>query len=128
MAEPYRSLSRAADQVERFNHTSLRAAKNWEFPAHSYSALGSLDRLTRNLAQAVEQAVRPVMHTYEHGRVQLDNGGDADRAVAELLAAQVDALRHAEALARAVARMHGATSPMGLDTRGLAGFDEDGDD
>jgi len=127
MVEPYRSLSRAADQVERFNHTSLRAARNWEFPAHSYSALGSLDRLTRSLRQAVEQSVRPVVHTYEHGRVAIDRGGDADQAVAELLAAQADALTHAEALARAVARMHAATSPMGLDTRGMPEFAEDGE-
>jgi hypothetical protein len=127
MAEPSRSLSKAAEQVRQFNHTSRRAAKNWEFPSHSYSALGNLAHLVRMLPQAIEQAIRPVMHTYEHGRVRIDNGGDADQAVRDLTQALADALANAEALAAAVDRMHSATSPMGLDTTGLPEFGEDGE-
>jgi hypothetical protein len=126
MAEPSRSLSKAAEQVRQFNHSSRSAAKNWEFPSHSYYALGSLAHLVRLLPQALEQAVRPVTHTYEHGRVRIDNGGDADQAVRDLTQALTDALGNAEALATAVARMHAATSPMGLDTTGMPEFDEDG--
>jgi hypothetical protein len=127
MAEPSRSLSKAAEQVRQFNHTSRSAAKNWEFPSHSYSALGNLAHLVRMLPQAIQQATRPVMHTYEHGRVRIDNGGDADQAVRDLAQALADALANAEALATAVDRMHSATSPMGLDTTGLPEFAEDGE-
>lgn len=127
MAEPSRSLSKAAEQVSQFNHTSRSAAKNWEFPGHSYYALGNLAHLVRMLPQAIEQAIRPVMHTYEHGRVRIDNGGDADQAVRDLTQALADALANAEALATAVDRMHSATSPMGLDTTGLPEFGEDGE-
>ncbi|WP_327403871.1 hypothetical protein OG194_29820 [Streptomyces sp. NBC_01288] len=127
MAEPSRSLSKAADQVRQFNHTSRSAAKNWEYPSHSYSALGSLAQLVRMLPQAIEQTIRPVMHTYEHGRVLIDNGGDADQAVRDLTQALSDALSSSEALAVAVDRMHSATSPMGLDITGIPEFAENGD-
>lgn len=127
MAEPSRSLSKAAEQVRQFNHTSHSTAKNWEYPSHSYAALGNLAHLVRMLPQAIEQAVRPVMHTYEHGRVLIDNGGDADQAVRDLTRALADALSSSEAMAAAVDRMHSATSPMGLDTTGLPEFAEDGD-
>jgi hypothetical protein len=128
MIEPTRHLSKAAEQVRQFNHTSCSAAKNWEFPGHSYSALGNLAHLVRTLPQAIEQAIRPVMHTYEHGRVRIDNAGDADQAVRDLIQALNDALTNAEALTVAVDRMHSATSPMGLDTTGLPEFDEEGED
>lgn len=126
--EPARFLSKAAEQVREFNHTSLGAGTNWEYPSHAYSALGNLSQLVRMLPQAIEQAIRPVMHTYEHGRVRIDNGGDADQAVRELQAALADALTGAEVLAVAVDRMHAATSPMGLDTRGIPEFEDDGGD
>lgn len=79
------------------------------------------------LEQAVQQSTRPVMHTYEHGRVRIDNGGDADAKVAELVAAQRDA-EAASALTAAVQRMHNAVSPMGLDTTGISEFENDEDD
>lgn len=122
--EPARILSDAAEQVRAFNHTSMSAAKDWEFPSHSYDALGNLAHLARMLGQAIEQATRPVMRTYEHGRVRIDNDGDPDAKVRELVAAREDAVCAAAALADAVQRMHNATSPMGLDTRGLAEFED----
>lgn len=126
--EPQHSLSRAAEQVRAFNHTSRSAATNWEYPSHSYYALGSLSQLVGMLGQAIEQSIRPVMHTHEHGRVLIDNGGDADAKVVELIAARDDALRAAAALTDAVQRMHSATSPMGLDTTGLPEFEDGGED
>jgi hypothetical protein len=123
--EPARVLSDAAEQVRAFNHTSMSAAKNWEFPSHSYDALGNLAHLARMLGQAIEQATRPAMRTYEHGRIRIDNGGDADAKIRELVKAREDAVRAADALAYAVQQMHNATSPMGLDTRGLPEFEDD---
>ncbi|MEU6222290.1 hypothetical protein [Streptomyces sp. NPDC047042] len=120
-------LSTAAEQVRQFNHTSRAATENWEFPSHSYYALGNLAQLTRMLPQAIEQSIRPVMHTYEHGRVLIDSGGDADQAVRDLVQALNSALAHAGELASAIDRMHAATSPMGLDTAGLPDFHEDGE-
>lgn len=124
MASPARHLSKAAEDVRAFNHASRSAAKDWEFPSHSYSAIGNLSQLVGMLDQAIWQSTYPVRRTYEHGRVRIDNGGDADKKVAELLAAYEDASRAASALTEAVQRMHNATSPMGLDTTGLPGFED----
>ncbi|MGW7359443.1 hypothetical protein ACWGI0_23125 [Streptomyces sp. NPDC054802] len=117
-----RRLSNAAEEIRNFNHTSRAVDRDWEFPSHAYDAIGNLSYLVGMLEQAIDQATRPVMHTYEHGRVLIDNGGDADQKVSELVKARQDAMRAAAALTGAVQRMHNATSPMGLDTRGLPGF------
>jgi hypothetical protein len=122
---PVRHLSDAAEQVRAFNHTSMSAGPDWQFPSHSYDALGNLAYLLRMLPQAIEQAARPAMRTYEHGRIRIDNGGDADQAVRDLKQALSDALNHAEALAWSIDRMHNATSPMGLDTTGMPEFEDD---
>ncbi|MFE1515725.1 hypothetical protein ACFW9I_02650 [[Kitasatospora] papulosa] len=122
---PARHLSDAADGVRAFNHTSSAAARDWEFPSHAYTAVGNLSHLVGMLEQAVHQSTRPVMYTYEHGRVLIENGGDADQKVAELVAAQRDAEAAAAALTAAVQRMHNATSPMGLDTMGIPEFEDD---
>lgn len=127
MTEPYRSLSKAAEQVRAFNHTSQSAKKDWEFPSHSYSALGNLSYLVGMLGQAIVQSTRPAMRVYEHGRLRIDNGGDADQAVTELMNARFEAESAAAALTAAVQRMHNATSAMGLDTTGMPEFDEDGE-
>ncbi|MGW6910275.1 hypothetical protein [Streptomyces sp. NPDC054940] len=124
MPSPARHLSGAAELVREFNHDSRVTRADWEYPSASYSALGALSRLVGMLGQAIEQSIRPVMHTYEHGRVAIDGGGDADKAVTELRVALEDAKEFAAALTDAVNAMHSATSPMGLDTRGLPGFED----
>ncbi|RSN13791.1 hypothetical protein DMH25_08365 [Streptomyces sp. WAC 01325] len=124
--EPGRDASKAADEIRRFNHNSLASGPNWQYPAHSYHALGSLAYLVRMLPQAIEQTVRPAMRTYEHGRLLIDGGRDADEAVRQLQSALTEALASAQALAEAVDRVHSATSPMGLDTRGMPEFEDDG--
>lgn len=125
MTNPVPCLSRAADAVGAFNHASFRVTDNWAYPGHSYSALGSLARLTGRLEQALEHSVRPVMNTYEHGRVEMDDGGDPDAAVTKLLQALADAQTNAAALAEAVRRMHQLTNAMGLDTDGIPEFADD---
>lgn len=120
---PPRHLSDAAEQVRAFNHTSMSAGADWEFPSHSYDALGNLAHLARMLGQAIEQATRPAMRTYEHGLICIDNGGDADAKIRELVKAREDAVRAADTLAYAVQRMYNATSPMGLDTSSLPEFE-----
>jgi hypothetical protein len=122
---PARHLSEAAEAVRTFNHSSRTAAGDWEFPIHSYKALARMSHLVGMLGQALDQSVRPVTRTYEHGRVRIDGNSDADQKVAELLAAREDAVRAATALSEAVSRMHAATSPMGLDTTGLPEFEVD---
>jgi hypothetical protein len=124
MTSPARHLSDAAEGIRAFNHTSRAVDKDWEFPSHAYDAIGNLSHMVGMLEQAIEQATRPVMHTYEHGRVRIDNGGDADQKVRDLVEARRDAVRAAAALTSAVQRMHNATSPMGLDTTGLPGFED----
>lgn len=128
MPEPSRALSQAAEQVRKFNHTSRSATKDWEYPSHSYSALSNLSHMAGMLGQAIVQATLPAMRVYEHGRLLIDNGGDADQAVTELVNARLAAEAAAAALTAAVQRMHNATSRMGLDTTGLPGFDEDGEE
>lgn len=122
---PSRHLSAAAENVRAFNHTSRSVGNDWTYPGHAYNALGSLSHMVGMLEQAVEQSIRPVMYTYEHGRVRIDNGGDPDAKVAELVAAQRDAVAAAAALTAAVQRMHNAVSPMGLDTTGIPEFEDD---
>ncbi|MFJ5954170.1 hypothetical protein [Streptomyces noursei] len=128
MTTPPRHLSDAADAVREFNHVSRHVADDWTFPGHSYDALGNLSYLVGMLEQAIDQSTRPVMRTYEHGRVRIDGGGDADQAIRELVTARDDAMRAAAALTAAVRRMHNATSPMGLDTSGIPEFEDDEDD
>ncbi|MFB8023942.1 hypothetical protein ACFC36_35815 [Streptomyces rubiginosohelvolus] len=125
---PARHLSAAAEGIRAFNHTSGSVGDDWIYPSHAYSGIGNLSYLAGMLEQAVQQSTRPVMYTYEHGRVLIDNGGDADAKVSELVAAQRDAQAAAAALTAAVQRMHNAVSPMGLDTTGIPEFEDDEDD
>jgi len=127
MSEPSRSLSKAAEQVRQFNHDTIAAGEDWQYPPQAYRAIGSLAQLVRMLPQAIEQTMRPVEHTHRAGRVTVDGGGDPARAVAILHAAIYDAANLARDLSVAVDRMHSASSPLGLDTRGLPEFDEDGE-
>ncbi|MFJ4365095.1 hypothetical protein ACIP4S_13180 [Streptomyces chartreusis] len=124
MPTPARHLSGATELLREFNHDSLYTKAEWEYPAASYRALGALSGLVEKLEQAIEQSVRPVMHTYEHGRVRIDGGGDADQAVRHMLAAVDNAKKAAGLLSATVKHLHAITSPMGLDTAGLPGFDD----
>lgn len=128
MAEPISYLSAAAEQIRAFNHTSRSTGVDWQYPSHSYDALGSLSYLVQMLGQVVQQSTVPVTHAYKEGRILIDGGGSANAKVAEMRAAREDAVAAAALLTAAVQRMHNATSPMGLDTTGLPEFeDEDGD-
>jgi hypothetical protein len=128
VSEPNRHLSSAGEQVRAFNHTSRSTGDGWEFPSHSYDALGSLAYLARMLPQALEQATVPAMRVYENGRLLIDGGGDPDEQVVRLRKSLDAALVHAQRLAGAIDGMHSATSPMAVDTTGLPGFDdEDGE-
>ncbi|CBG73103.1 putative membrane protein [Streptomyces scabiei 87.22] len=124
MATPGRTASQAGDLIRQFNHDTINTGDGWQYPPHAYSAIGSLAYLVRMLPQAIEQALRPVEHTHEQGRVLIDGGLDPNKAVTELRAAIGDAVTLAQALSVAVDRMHSAVSPMGLDTRGLPGFED----
>jgi hypothetical protein len=125
---PARHLDAAAEGVRAFNHTSRSAAKDWQFPSDSYSALGNLSYLVQMLGQTVEQSTVPVMNMYEQGRIRVDGNGNADTKFGEMLDALQDARDAAAALTDAVQRMHNATSPMGADTTGMPGFEDDEDD
>jgi hypothetical protein len=122
--EPAHALSQAAESVREFNHATISTGESWQYPGHAYDAIGNLSYLAGMLSQAIEQATRPVMHTHKHGRILIDNGGDSDQKVRELVKARQDAMRAAAALTGAVQRMHNATAPMGLDATGLPGFED----
>ena len=122
MTSPARTMSQAGDLVRAFNHDTISTGDGWQYPPHAYDAIGSLAYLVRMLEQAIEQTMRPVDRTHKQGRVTVDGGGDPEKAVAELRALTGDAATLARALSRAVDDMHSASSPMGLDTRGLPGF------
>lgn len=124
MTTPGRIASQAGDLIRQFNHETITTGDDWQYPPHAYDAIGSLAYLVRMLPQAIEQTMRPVQRTHEQGRVTLDGGGDPDQAVTELRAAVADAATLAQALSMAVDRMHSASSPMGLDTRGLPEFED----
>ncbi|MFH9426397.1 hypothetical protein [Streptomyces sp. NPDC017529] len=121
---PARHLADAAEHVRAFHHASHTTATDWENPGDSYTALGSLTRLTGMLEQAVRQSVWPVLDTFERGRIRIEGGGHPDRAVRELVAARDEAMAAAAALSAAVQRMHTATGPMRLDTSGPEFADE----
>ncbi|WP_155054562.1 hypothetical protein [Streptomyces blattellae] len=123
MTTPARTMSQAGDLVRAFNHDTISTGTDWRFPPHAYDAIGSLAYLVRMLPQALEQTARPVEHTHEQGRVT-DDGGDPDKAVAELRAVTAEAVHLARLLSAAVDRMHSAASPLGLDTRGLPEFED----
>jgi hypothetical protein len=121
---PTHHLAIAGDAVRDFNHLSRSTGDNWQYPGHSYDAVGNLAHLIGMLEQAIEQSIRPVLDTHEHGRVLVDGGGDADQAVRELKAARDDAMRAAGMLTAAVRQMHNTTAPMGLDTTDLPEFED----
>ncbi|MFR0354116.1 hypothetical protein [Streptomyces sediminimaris] len=127
MPGPSRSLSQAADLVRQFNHDTITTGGDWQYPPHAYDAIGSLAYLVGMLPQAIEQTMRPVDRTHQDSRVTVDGGRDPQQAVMQLRAAVTDAVHIARLLSAAVDRMHSAASPLGLDTRGLAEFDEDGE-
>lgn len=127
MSEPARILTDAAGHVRAFNHATITTGPDWQYPSHSYDALGSLAYLLRMLPQAAEQAITPVMHMHGQGRVLIDGGGSPNPAIGALLDARTNAVLAAEMLVAAVDRMHSATAAMGLDTRGLPEF-EGGDE
>lgn len=127
MAGPSRSLSKAADLIRQFNHDTITTGDGWQYPPNAYDAIGSLAYLVRMLPQAIEQTMQPVQRTHDQGRVTIDGGSNPAQAVADLRAAVATAASIARALSTAVDCMHSASSPMGLDTRGLPEFDEDGD-
>jgi len=126
MSEPSRSLSKAAEQVRQFNHDTIATGDDWQYPPQANRAIGSLAQLVRMLPQAIEQTLLPVERTHMDGRVTADSG-DPARAVAILQAAVSNAANLARDLSVALDHMHSAASPLGLDTRGLREFDEDGD-
>lgn len=126
MGEPKCLLSEAAEKVRAFNHASRSTGEGWEYPGDTYQALGSLSYLLRMLPQALEQAVRPAMSAHENGRMVVDGGGDPDEAADRLRNSLEAAIVHAKRLAGAVDGMHSATAPMGFDTTGLPGFDDEG--
>ncbi|MCQ9178560.1 hypothetical protein KMT30_05850 [Streptomyces sp. IBSBF 2953] len=124
MTTPARTAGQAGDLIRQFNHDTISSGDSWQYPPHAYDAIGSLAYLARMLPQALEQTLHPVQRTHKEGRVAVDGGHDSEQAVAQLRAATADAVHHARLLAAAVDRMHAASSPMGLDTRGLPEFEE----
>jgi len=124
MTTPDREMSQAADHVRAFNHATINTGQDWQFPPHSYRAVGQLAHLIRMLPQAIEQSALPAQHTHRLGRLLIDGGNDAHRAVQHLQQTLDAAVQAAEQLAQAIDRVHAATAPMGLDTQGLPGFDD----
>ncbi|HET6636813.1 MAG TPA: hypothetical protein VFH77_17490 [Streptomyces sp.] len=120
---PDHHASRAADQVRAFNHATVVTDDGWQYPGHSYHAIGCLAHLARMLPQAIEQAALPVERTHKDGRILVDGGGDPAQAVQSLRQALAAAVTSANALAAALDQAHTASSPMGLNTRGLPGFE-----
>ncbi|MCI3277496.1 hypothetical protein [Streptomyces cylindrosporus] len=127
MTTPGRTASKAGDLIRQFNHDTITTGDGWQYPPHAYDAIGSLAYLVGMLPQAIEQTLLPVKRTHEHGRVAVDGGGDPERAVTELGAAVATAAGLARSLSRSMDQMHAAVSPLGLDTRGMPEFAEDGE-
>ncbi|MFF0597876.1 hypothetical protein [Streptomyces antibioticus] len=124
MKAPGRIVSQAGDLIREFNHETITSGDDWRFPPHAYAAIGSLAYLVRMLPQAIEQTLLPVQGTHDQRRVTVDGGGDPAAAVDELRKAAARAVVLAADLSAAVDRMHSASSPMGLDTRGLPEFED----
>ncbi|WP_416976685.1 hypothetical protein [Streptomyces sp. T028] len=126
MTTPARTLTQAAELVRAFNHDTISTGADWQFPPHAYDAIGNLAYLARMLPQAIVQTLQPVRTTHEQGRVTIDGGGDPAKAVEHLRTAVAHAAEAAQLLADALDHAHAAVSPMGLDTRGLPGFGDEG--
>lgn len=121
---PDRTMSKAADLVRAFNHDTITSGDDWQYPPQAYHAIGSLAYLVRMLPQAIEQTMQPVQRTHEQGRVTVDGGRDPQAAVDELRGAVREAVQLSRLLSAALDRAHSASAPLGLDTRGLPGFED----
>ncbi|MGP4085465.1 hypothetical protein [Streptomyces sp. KR55] len=124
MTTPERQLSQAADFIREFNHATIITGEDWQYPGHSYNAIGQLAHLIRMLPQAIEQTAGPVERTHQDSRLLIDGGGDPAKAVQHLRAALKTAVQAAELLTKTVDHLHSAASPMGLDIRGLPEFED----
>ncbi|MET9158264.1 hypothetical protein ABZX56_11100 [Streptomyces parvulus] len=124
MTTPDRNAAQAGDLIRQFNHDTITTGDGWQYPPHTYAALGSLAHLARMLPQAIEQTLRPVEHTHKVGRVTLDSGAAPGPSVKHLREAIETAADIAGLLAQALDHAHAASSPMGLDTRGLTEFED----
>ncbi|MFF2094822.1 hypothetical protein [Streptomyces sp. NPDC058202] len=123
---PGRTASQAGDLIRQFNHDTIATGDGWQYPPNAYDAIGSLAYMVRMLPQAIEQTLHPVERTYAQRRVLVNGGGDPTPAVEELRAAVSQASAIALSLAGALDRMHSAASPLGLNTRGLPEFEDQG--
>ncbi|MFI5973555.1 hypothetical protein [Streptomyces sp. NPDC051452] len=121
---PGHTMSKAGDLVRAFNHDTINTGDGWQYPPHAYDAIGSLAYLVRMLPQAIEQSMRPVQRTHGEGRVTVDGGGTPGHAVEHLRTALANAEAAAKLLGAALDHAHAAASPLGLNTRGLPGFDD----
>lgn len=124
MTTPNRLASQAAEHVRQFNHGTIVTGDGWQYPPHTYAAIGQLAHLARMLPQAIEQTLRPVEYTHAAGRVLIDGGSDPGPAVDHLQEAVKTASEIAGLLAQALDHAHAASSSMGLDTRGLPEFED----
>ncbi|MFD9242747.1 hypothetical protein ACFV0D_12605 [Streptomyces sp. NPDC059556] len=111
---PFKHLDRAAEHIRTFNHLSQSPdGRSWQYPGDAYDALGNLSYLAGMLAQAIEQATRPVQWTVERGQFRMDGGMDVEQALAGLQHARNVAAATAARLAEAIGHLHNTTSPMG---------------
>lgn len=124
MTTPARTASQAGDLIRQFNHDTITSGNGWQYPPHAYDAIGALAYMVRMLPQAIEQCLTPVQRTHEQRRVTVDDGRAPQAAVDELRGAVREAVQLARLLSAALDRAHSAASPLGLDTRGLPGFED----
>lgn len=109
---PAQLASAAADSINALNHATIGPGQlDWEYPSHTYTVLGSLERMSGGLPQAMEQVRSLLSGLFFDGHVG-STTGSAEQKVTEAIAALDDARAAAAQLNSALQRAHNATSPL----------------
>lgn len=109
---PGQLASDAAEAIRGLNHATLSLGHlDWEYPSNAYSVLGGLERTSGYLPQALTQVRSLLSGLFFDGHVG-STTGNAEKDVAEAIAALDDARVAAATLNAALQRAHNATSPL----------------
>ncbi|MFI6640118.1 hypothetical protein [Streptomyces sp. NPDC050504] len=113
--DPVRNPQKAAEAIRLFNHATLPARNGHPglaYPGTVYRAIGAFQSLAYRLPQSFDHIAMALADLHKTGHLTADYGTPTEHTAAATAALR-EAEHHALAMAEALERAHGATSPLG---------------
>ncbi|MFE7273702.1 hypothetical protein [Streptomyces sp. NPDC057623] len=113
--DPTEHPRKAAEAVRAFNHTTQRTRDRRPgiaYPGTVYRTIGAFGTLAHRLPQAFDQIGTALADLHAAGHLTADHGTSTEHAIAVSEALR-EAEKHATAMADALERAQGASSPLG---------------